>query len=154
MWSAAVIVDIDSVCVLVETWGAGQKGSEHEGPAAERAPLPQTSPGAALGYRVCRARPYWQHGLDHLHRLRTRYEQGFEVDTGQMDTVENCYLKWYKCHFQHVTQTVKAVTSTIDAGSQTSFLFMLQSKHKENNCICFHLNQPLTTAPIHVGPRI
>lgn len=68
-------LDVGFVCVCVaaaEAGGAGQEGSEHEGAAAERAPLPQTPPGAALRVRVPGARPHRQHGLHHLHRLRAR----------------------------------------------------------------------------------
>lgn len=62
-----------SGCVAAaEAGGAGQEGSEREGAAAERAPLPQTPPGAALRVRVPGARPHRQHGLHHLHRLRAR----------------------------------------------------------------------------------
>lgn len=60
-------------CVSAEAGGAGQEGFKHEGAAAERAPLPQTPPGAALRVGVRRADPHRQHGLHHLHRLGARY---------------------------------------------------------------------------------
>lgn len=41
------------MCVSAEAGGAGQEGFKHEGAAAERAPLPQTPPGAALCVRIC-----------------------------------------------------------------------------------------------------
>ena len=46
------------VSVRAEAGGAGQEGFECEGAAAERAPLPQTPPGAALRVRVCGAPPH------------------------------------------------------------------------------------------------
>lgn len=61
------------MCVSAEAGGAGQEGFKHEGAAAERAPLPQTPPGAAFCVRICWAHPHWQHGLHHLHWLRARY---------------------------------------------------------------------------------
>lgn len=67
------ILDSWHLCVAAEAGGARQEGFKHQGAAAERAPLPQTPPGAALGLRIRGAHPHRQPGLHHLHRLRARY---------------------------------------------------------------------------------
>lgn len=67
-------VNVESrFCVFAEAGGAGQESFKHEGAAAERAPLPQTPPRAAVCVGISGAHPHRQHGLHHIHRLRARY---------------------------------------------------------------------------------